>query len=119
MNENICYFYYRDENRKPIVTIAYRRNLKENAVLFGAAFWNKKDKLTKQEGRVWAERRLNETPAAIALSEPNLPRFDVHDAILQYLENVYEYGPKCFSVREASPSPSLLEQIKYAWKDLE
>ena len=39
MDDRVCYFYYRAG--KFNVTVAYARNLDENAVLFGAAFCRK------------------------------------------------------------------------------
>ena len=98
MTDNICYFYHRPDYSKFAVTVAYRRNLAENAVEFGAAFCRKSDQFNKKRGRMIAEGRLAATPAAVALpSAPDgVPRYDVHSMILSFLENVCEYSPQTF-----------------------
>lgn len=96
MNENTCYFYYRDDNRKPLITIAYRRSLANNSVLFGAAFCSSRDQFTKSLGRDIATIRLDEKPVTIDIAGGPIPRFDVHDLILRHIETTYEYTPARF-----------------------
>jgi|15BtaG_2_1085339.scaffolds.fasta_scaffold09410_5 hypothetical protein len=98
MNERTCYFYHRPNNSKFGVTVAYKRNLVENAVIFGAAFCRKGDQFSKKRGRTIATGRLSTVPSAIALpNDPEgTPRFDVHSMILSYLENVCDYAPQTF-----------------------
>jgi hypothetical protein len=102
MNENICYFYHRPAYSKFGVTVAYRRNVIENAVTFGAAFCRKGDQFSKKRGRLIAEGRLDNIPAAIALPDnpAGVPRFDVHSMILSFLENVCEYAPQTYGEEE-------------------
>jgi|14_taG_2_1085336.scaffolds.fasta_scaffold04189_9 hypothetical protein len=94
MNDQTCYFYYREGNFN--VTVAYYRDTDD--VLFGAAFCRKGDSFSKKRGKQIAEGRMNVTPAVVQLPEgpSKTPRRDVHTLILEEL-TACEYAPVRFS----------------------
>ena len=95
MNDNTCFFYYRDRYN---VTIAYKRVRKEgdtfsggDKVVFGAAFCNSLDPFVKSKGRQIAHGRMRTIEDAILVS-PDAARWEVHDKILEALSERYCAG---------------------------
>jgi len=79
------YFYLRDRNHHPIITVCIKR--KDGEIARGLSILNSSDKIDKGEGRRWARRYADK---ALGTKCTNYPIQKTE--ALQVLERVYEYG---------------------------
>ena len=79
------YFYLRDRNHHPTVTVCIKRKGEE--IARGLSILNPSDRINKKEGRKYARKYADK---ALGTKRTNYPIQKTE--VLQLLERVYEYG---------------------------
>ena len=79
------YYYLRDKNNYPIITICLKK--KNNNIARGLSILNSSDRIDKKEGRKWARRYADK---ALGRRKTDLPIR--RKEVLEKLNEVYEYN---------------------------